>query len=243
MSLANDYADECNNMLMPKTNVLMREYHKWLDVSELGFFGPMLSISSFLLHCARTEVDDKKIAQPVKVWVELIAFPGCKKTAICKLFNENLDRFKSSYQCNLILCNLRDAMHASGATKAWKKALCDGPLTDGSSLVLSNEFNTFLDDLDKCSSSKGDKSLLCEMFDGMSIRRNAKSEGDMSVEKTNVSITGMMQPDFALPNMEEGEDASGLHRRFFYCAPKVRFSNYDDSADVDHESYFKPSRV
>ena len=187
----------------------------------------------------RTEVEDKKISQPIKVWVELVVFPGCKKTATCKLFNENLDRFKTSHQRNLTPCNLHDAICAGGTTEAWKKALCDGPLTDGSSLILSNEFNTFLDDLDKCSSSKGDKSLLCEMFDGMSIRRHTKTDGDMSVDKTNISITGMIQPDFALPSMEEGNHSSGLCRRFFYCAPKVGFSNCDDSADVDHDSFFK----
>ena len=92
----------------------------------------------------------------------------------------------------MIPCNLHDAMYAGGTTEVWKKALCDGPLTDGSSLVLSNEFNIFLNDLDKYSSSKGDKSLLCEIFDGMSIYRNTKSEGNMSAEKMNVSITGII---------------------------------------------------
>jgi hypothetical protein len=243
MTLANYHADECNNMLSTKTNVLMKEYREWLDVSELGFFGPMLSVTSFFMHRAKTIVEDKKMNQPVKVWVEIIAYPGCKKTVIYKLFNDNLERIKSSYQRNLIPCNLIDAIYGGGTTEAWKKALCDGPLTDGSSLILCNEFNSFLDDLDKYSSSKGDKSLLCEMFDGMSIRRHTKCDGDMSVDKTNVSITGMIQPDFALPNMEEGNDSSGLYRRFFCCAPKVGFSNYEDSSILDHDSYFKPSAV
>ena len=37
MTLANYHADECNNMLSTKTNVLMKEYREWLDVLELGF--------------------------------------------------------------------------------------------------------------------------------------------------------------------------------------------------------------
>ena len=120
MSLANDHADECNGMLRPKISSLMKEFREWLDVSELGFFGPMLSLTSFFMHRGRTEVEDKKISQPIKVWVELVAFPGCKKTAMHKLFNENLDRFKTSHQRNLTPCNLHDVVHAGGTTQHGK---------------------------------------------------------------------------------------------------------------------------
>ena len=85
-----------------------------------------------------------------------------------------------------------------------------------------------MDDLDKYPSSKGDKSLLYEIFDGMSIRRHTKCDGDINNDKTNASITGMIHLDFVLPTMEEGNDSSGLYRRFFYVAPKVGFSNIED---------------
>ena len=65
-------------------------------------------------------------------------------------------------------------------------------------MILSNEFNTFLDDLDKYSSSKGDKSLLCNIFDGIGISRSTVADGEMNVDKVNISIARMIQPDFVL---------------------------------------------
>ena len=79
-------------------------------------------------------------------------------------------------------------MHGGGTTEAWSKALCDPTDRDGNSIVLSNEFNTFLDDMDKYSSSKGDKSLLCNMFDGIGINRNTMSGGEQNVDKVNVLL-------------------------------------------------------
>ena len=70
------------------------------------------------MHRSRTIVEDKKMDQPIKVWVQVVAYPGCKKTVIYKVFNENLDRFKSTYQRNLIPCNLIDAMYGGGTTEA-----------------------------------------------------------------------------------------------------------------------------
>ena len=77
----------------------------------------------------------------------------------------------------------------------------------------------------------------------MSIHRYTKCDKDMNVDKTNISIIGMIQPDFVLPTMEKGNDSSGLNCRFFYVAPKVGFLNIEDSSNIDHNSYFKPLKV
>ena len=79
---------------------------------------------------------------------------------------------------------------------------------------MSNEFSTFLDDLDKYSSSKGDKSLLFNIFDGIGINRNTISGREQNADEVNVSIVGMIQPEFALPTIEAGNDSHGLYRRF-----------------------------
>jgi len=60
MLIANSYVEECNNILSAKTNLLMREYRKWLDISKLGFLIPMLSVILFL-YGAKIEVKDKKM--------------------------------------------------------------------------------------------------------------------------------------------------------------------------------------
>ena len=48
MSLANNHTNECSNLVCEKINSLMKEFREWLDASELGFLGPMLSVTSFL---------------------------------------------------------------------------------------------------------------------------------------------------------------------------------------------------
>lgn len=134
-------------------------------------------------------------------------------------------------------------MRGGGTTEAWRKELCDPMHSDGNSVILSNEFNTFLDDLDKYSCSKGDKSLLCNMFDGIGISRSTVTDGDMNVDKVNISIAGMIQPDFVLQTMEPGNDSHGLYRRFFTCAPSIDFPYYEDTGKMPDEVYFKPSKV
>ena len=117
-------------------------------------------------------------------------------------FFDKLDKFKSCYQRDFIPCILSDVMLGGGTTEALKKALSDVPLTDGCCLIFSNEFNSFLDDLDKYSGSNGDASFFCGTFDGLSIRRHTKTDGVMSVDKTNMAISGMIKPDFPTPPAE-----------------------------------------
>ena len=57
----------------------------------------------------------------------------------------------------------------------------------------------------------------------MSIHRYTKCDKDMNVDKTNISIIGMIQPDFVLPTIEKGNDSSGLYYRFFYVLSKVGY--------------------
>ena len=74
----------------------------------------MLSIALFFMHRSWVIVEDKMMDQPVKVWVQIVAYSGFKKTVIYNVFNENLDCFKSSYQRNLIPRNLMDTMCSRG---------------------------------------------------------------------------------------------------------------------------------
>ena len=95
----------------------MKEFREWLDVSKIGFLGPILSITLFFMYYSQAIVDDKKMDQPVKAQVQIVAYPGYKKNIIYKVLNENLDCFKSSYQRNLIPCNLIDTMYSRGTTE------------------------------------------------------------------------------------------------------------------------------
>ena len=100
-----------------------------------------------------------------------------------------------------------------------------------------------MDNLDKYSSSKGNKSLLCNIFDGIGINHNTISSGEQNIDKVNVSIVGIIQPEFALPTIEAGNDSYGLYYCFFTCAPNVLFPYYNESFNILDEVYFKPSKV
>ena len=60
MSLVNSHTEECNNILSIKTNLLRREYREWLDISELGFLGPMLSVTSFFYIVQKQKLKIKR---------------------------------------------------------------------------------------------------------------------------------------------------------------------------------------
>ena len=77
----------------------------------------------------------------------------------------------------------------------------------------------------------------------MSIHRYTKCDRDMNARKTNISIIDMIQPNFALPSIEKGNNSRSLYYHFFYIAPKVGFSSIEDSSDINHDSCFKPSKV
>ena len=61
---------------------------------------------------------------------------------------------------DLVQYDLHKLMHGGEISEAWSKALFDPKHHIGNSIVLSNEFNTFLNSLDKYSSSKGDKVII-----------------------------------------------------------------------------------
>ena len=58
--LVNSHAEEYNNILSAKTNLLIREYREWLDVSELGFLGPILSVISFFCIAQKQKLKIKR---------------------------------------------------------------------------------------------------------------------------------------------------------------------------------------
>ena len=47
------------------------------------------------------------------------------------------------------------------------------------------------------------------MFDGVSIRRHTKIDGDTNIDEPNVAIAGMMQPKHIIPWIRAGSDPSG----------------------------------
>ena len=243
MKLANEHAEECDAMFNDKLGALLGKYKDWIGVSKIGIFAPFLALTSFFMHRAIAEDSSKKMKQPVSIWVQVVAYPGCKKTSIFKIYHENLEKFTPHYMRDFIQHCLKKVMRGGGTTEAWRKELCDPMHSDGNSVILSNEFNTILDDLDKYSSSKGDKSLLCNMFDGIGISRSTVTDGEMNVDKVNISIAGMIQPDFALMTMEPGNDSHGLFRRFFTCAPSVDFPYYEDTANMPDGTYYMPAKV
>ena len=180
--------------------------------------------------------------QPLNFWGVVIACPGCEKTPVCKHMSKNLEQFKCSCQRNHGSCTLDDVMWGGGTPEAWKKTLADAPLTSVCSLVVSNEFHSFASDSGRHSGQK-DESMLCDMFDGMSIRRHAKIDGDISTSETNVGTLGFIQPDYFEPLIRRGNDPSGLFRRFVIAAPAVDFKKFKDIERLPHVVQFKPCKV
>ena len=82
-----------------------------------------------------------------------------KKTALYKLLDANIQKFSPNYHRNNEPRELKDVIWGSGTTEAMKTSLTDGVVTDGCALITSNEFYSFLSELDKYSSSKGDKKI------------------------------------------------------------------------------------
>ena len=80
--------------------------------------------------------------------------------------------------------------------------------------------------------------MLCNMIDGVSIRRNEKNDSYMSIVKPNVSMTNMTQPEHIIPRMRSSSDPSGLWNRFKIIAPFVDFKSYGEVESLDDEKYF-----
>ena len=57
-----------------------------------------------------------------------------------------------------------------------KKTISD-PITDGCLIMLLNEFNSFLEDMEKFSNSCGDSIYYCNAFDSQSMKRCTKIDG------------------------------------------------------------------
>ena len=180
-----------SDVLPPDTKKLMEQFQNWLLVSSLGIFTPLLSVTTFFLKGAYIEIEEKKMKQPIVVWSANVSPPGCKKTPIYKLICENVECFSKHYKRNFEKYNINDIMWGGGTTEALKKSLGDTKLTDGCALIVSNELNSILDDMDKYNGSKGgDINFFCDLYDSIGLRRKTKCDGDIHVEKTNVSMCG-----------------------------------------------------
>ena len=70
------------------------------------------------MHRAISLDEEKKIAQPITAWVEIIAYPGCKKTPIFKIYHENILKFGSHYTRDLVEHDLRKLIHGGGTSEA-----------------------------------------------------------------------------------------------------------------------------
>ena len=207
---ANDACEGNDGIFAPLIGKMLDDLkNKHSNIKNGNSFATHFHFIIFLVR-ASVEITEKRMSQPMNIWTVNLAFPSCKKTPLHKLFNKNLDKFKSIYQRDFIPKILSDAMQGGGTAEALKKSLSDSALTDGCCLIFSNEFNSFLVDLDRYSNSSGDTSFYCGMFDGLSMRRHAKTDGAMNVDKTNMVISGMMQLDFFMPLLLNGSDPSGL---------------------------------
>ena len=80
--------------------------------------------------------------------------------------------------------------------------------------------------------------MLCDVFDGVSIRRNANIDGDMNTDKPNVAMTGMTQPECIIPWMKASSDPSGLQNRVQIIAPSVKFKTYDEIKSLGDETHY-----
>ena len=70
--------------------------------------------------------------------------------------------------------------------------------------------------------------ILCDIFDGVSIRRHTKIYGDVRIDKPNFSITSMMQPRWIIPWMKADSELSGLWNHFQIFAPFADFKTCDE---------------
>ena len=152
-------------------------------------------------------------------------------------------QFAPKYHRNHEQRSLKDVIWQSGTTEAMKTSLTDCVVTDGCALITSNEFYSFISELDKYSSSKGDKNFFCDLYDGLGIKRCTRGEGSIFIDNTNISITGLIQPDHISNILSSGNDPDGLFKRFLYCAPNINFGHFDDMNYIDDDNYHIFSRI
>ena len=75
------------------------------------------------------------------------------------------------------------------------------------------------------------------------MSRHTKTDGILSVDKTNMARSGMIQPDFFNPLLQNGKDPSGLHRGVLTCAPNVKFESFEENEEISNFDYFLPSKT
>ena len=61
----------------------------------------------------------------------------------------------------------------------------------------------------------------------------------MSVEKTNVNMLGVIQPEFIMSSLQHGKDPESLFRRFLLWCPTVIFGDYEDIRELYDECFIR----
>ena len=81
------------------------------------------------------------------------------------------------------------------------------------------------------------------MFDGQSMKRCTKTDGVQSVDRTNVSMHGFIQPDLFAKHLDPSNDSSGLFRRFLLCAPNATFNTLSSIQKLDEKLHYLPHKT
>ena len=84
---------------------------------------------------------------------------------------------------------------------------------------------------------------MCSLFDGLEFSRETKTGGKLTIKKTNVVMSGMIQPKFILPQLWGSNDYEGLFQRFFLCAPTHKWVRYHEIAELPEEIWYLPSKI
>ena len=82
--VANMECEKANKIFTPKLQSLLDKLSGWLSVSQLAFYCPIFSVSSFVMSKAEVKIAEKKMSQPLNFWTVVLACPGCKKTPMFK---------------------------------------------------------------------------------------------------------------------------------------------------------------
>ena len=95
-------------------------------------------------------------------------------------------------------------------------------ISNGSSLVFSNELNTVLGNLDKHSSLRDDQWFCCSLLDGDVILSAKKKDGRVLTDQTNMIVSGHIQTSFLVPDLQLDKDGEGLFENYLIGSPMAK---------------------
>ena len=155
---ANLACENIDGTFSPKTDDFLNKVKEWIGVSTIGIASPLISLTSFFLVRETMIIKESGIKQPVTFWGVNVNYPGMKKTPLHKHFDDNLDMLKLGCKRDHIERDLGELNWGGGTTEAMKKTISE-PISDGCLIMFLNEFNSFLEDMDKHSNSCGDSTF------------------------------------------------------------------------------------